>query len=63
MAQLHPIPYACRRIGLGRTAIYGYISTGELKSVKVGRRRLISENAIDEFIAQLEAQSDNSSAS
>ncbi|MCJ0899763.1 helix-turn-helix domain-containing protein [Rhodococcus sp. ARC_M13] len=63
MAQLHPIPYVCGRTGLGRTSIYGYIAAGKLKSIKVGRRRLVAETAIEELIAYLESQSDTSVAS
>jgi excisionase family DNA binding protein len=41
--------------GLGRSKIYEYILSGELRSIKVGRRRLIPTDAIPEFIAQLQA--------
>jgi excisionase family DNA binding protein len=55
MARLNGIDAVIERTSLGKTAIYGYISTGELRSVKVGRRRLFSDDAIDEFIQRLES--------
>ncbi|WP_051365085.1 helix-turn-helix domain-containing protein [Rhodococcus sp. JG-3] len=55
MARLNGIDTVLERTNLGKTAIYGYISTGELRSVKVGRRRLFSDDAIDDFIRRLES--------
>ncbi|KIQ19823.1 excisionase family DNA-binding protein [Rhodococcus sp. MEB064] len=55
MAQLNGIDVVCERTSLGRTAVYERIASGELRSVKVGRRRLVSDQAIDDFIALLES--------
>ncbi len=38
------------RTGLGRSTVYAVIATGRLQSVKVGRRRLVTESALVEFI-------------
>jgi excisionase family DNA binding protein len=35
------IPEACRLTGLGRSKIYDLLGSGEIISVKVGKRRLI----------------------
>ena len=43
---------AAHQLGIGRTITYGLIATGALRSLKVGRRRLIPVAAIDEFIDQ-----------
>ena len=43
---------AAERLGLGRTKTYELIRTGELRSLKVGRRRLVPLEAIDEFLRQ-----------
>ena len=43
---------AAELIGLGRTKTYELIRTGELRSLKVGRRRLVPLEAIDEFLRQ-----------
>ena len=52
---LHQIPAAMARLSIGRSTLYTLMDTGQLRSVKVGKRRLIPESAIVEFIAQLEA--------
>jgi excisionase family DNA binding protein len=52
---LHPIEYAGNRLGVGRSTVFELMASGQLRSVKVGRRRLISEAAIVEFIEKLEA--------
>lgn len=55
MAQLHQLDAAGARLGIGRSMVYRLMDSGELRSVKVGRRRLVPESAIVEFIAKLEA--------
>jgi excisionase family DNA binding protein len=42
---------AARRLGIGRTSLYELLSTGELGSVRIGRRRLIPSTEIERFIA------------
>lgn len=44
--QLLSIPDAARRAGVSRTLIYSLIASGELRSVKVGRRRLVPEHEL-----------------
>jgi excisionase family DNA binding protein len=51
---LHNIEAVQHRLGLGRSTIFELIAAGRLRSVKVGRRRLISESAIADFVASLE---------
>jgi excisionase family DNA binding protein len=41
--------------GLGRTRVFDLIRTGQLKSVKIGRRRLVPDSAIAEYIESLKA--------
>jgi excisionase family DNA binding protein len=41
--------------GVGRTTIYEAIQNGDLKSLKVGRRRLIRLSALDEWLAGKES--------
>ena len=38
--------------GLGRSNFFNKIATGEIRSVKIGKRRLIPDTAIDEYIAR-----------
>jgi excisionase family DNA binding protein len=53
--QLHPLETVTARLGVGRSTVFDLIGSGQLRSVKVGRRRLVSESALVEFINQLEA--------
>lgn len=44
------IGQAAEALGIGRSALYGELAAGRLRSVKVGRRRLIPASAIRAFI-------------
>lgn len=55
---LHQIPDVCDRLGVGRSTVFELIKTGELASVKIGRRRLVAESAIAEYIARVIGASD-----
>jgi excisionase family DNA binding protein len=55
VARLHDIEGVMERLKLGRSTVFSVLASGELRSVKVGRRRLVSESAIVDFINQLEA--------
>lgn len=54
--KLYGINDVMEATGLGRTTVFGLIKDGKLRSVKVGRRRLVPAAALDEFIAGLDAQ-------
>ena len=45
---------AARRSGLGRTTIYGALKAGDLKSIKIGARRLIMVDALKAWLASHE---------
>lgn len=47
--ELLSISQAARRLGIGRTATYDAIGRGELRSIKVGRRRLVAADALTEL--------------
>ncbi len=51
--RLLSIDEAARALGIGRTALYRELTTGHLRSFKVGRRRLIPASAITAFIEAL----------
>jgi excisionase family DNA binding protein len=53
--RLLSIKQAIFELGVGRTNIYELIASGALKTVKIGRRRFVAIEAIDEFIASLSA--------
>ncbi len=42
---------AAEALGIGRTLIYQLIDSGSLRSLKIGRRRLIPRDAIVELLA------------
>ncbi|MGO1827045.1 helix-turn-helix domain-containing protein [uncultured Corynebacterium sp.] len=54
--KLYGINDVMEATGLGRTTVFALIKDGKLRSVKVGRRRLVPAAALDEFIAGLDAQ-------
>ena len=53
--QLLSIDQAAVITGVGRTTIYAAIGAGRLRSVKVGRRRLVLASAIAELAAAEQA--------
>ncbi|TDC10718.1 DNA-binding protein [Nonomuraea longispora] len=57
-AQLYRITDAMQLLRLSRSLIYDQIRTGRLRSVKQGRARLITANAIREYIALLEKEAE-----
>jgi excisionase family DNA binding protein len=52
--RLISIPEACERLGIGHWAVYQQINRRALKTVKIGKRRLVSVRALNEFISSLE---------
>lgn len=54
-ARLNSVEAVIERLGLGRSKVYEELSSGRLRSVKVGRRRLISESALIDYIELLES--------
>jgi excisionase family DNA binding protein len=53
-AQLHDVETVMERLHVGRSMVFELIATNKLRSVKVGRRRLVSESALCEFIERLD---------
>lgn len=53
-ARLNSVETVIERLNLGRTKVYEEISSGRLRSVLVGRRRLVSEAALADYINWLE---------
>ena len=47
--RLLSISEAARALGIGRSALYSEISARRIRSVKVGRRRLVPSSAISEI--------------
>lgn len=50
---LNSIPSTQEQLGdVGRTTVFELIRTGELPSIKVGRRRMVPQSSIDNYIAR-----------
>jgi len=46
---------AAIRLGLGRTIVWGLVSSGELESVTIGRSRRVPVEALDAYVERLRA--------
>jgi excisionase family DNA binding protein len=49
--KLYSVTEAASRLSIGRTALYNALASGRVRSVIVGRRRLIPSSAIAELAA------------
>ena len=62
MSQLEKLLYgvseAAEMTGIGRSKLYEELTAGRLRSVKVGTRRLIPRESLEEFVRTLTAQSE-----
>jgi len=54
--RLRSVDEAAKQLGVGKVTLFKLLRTGELRSVQIGTRRLIPDDAIDEYIAELERQ-------
>lgn len=45
-----------RRLGIGRSHTYAYVLKGDIASVKLGRNRRITPEALDAFIERLQSE-------
>ena len=56
--QLYRVKDAMRLLNLSRTVVYELLRTGRLRSVQQGRARLVTAEAIREYIALLEDEAE-----
>ncbi|AKA05138.1 excisionase [Streptomyces noursei ZPM] len=56
------VEQAARRLGIGRTKMYEYVTSGEIRSVKIGSLRRIPAEAVGEFLARRYQPSDFAAA-
>jgi excisionase family DNA binding protein len=54
-ARLHDLDEVQQRLKVGRSTVFALITSGELRSVKIRNRRLVSESSLVEFIQRLDA--------
>ena len=57
MPNLNSINQATSKLGICRATLYKFIQNGQLRTLKIGRRRLVSDKALDDFIRKLERDS------
>ena len=48
------IPEVMARLAVGQTKVYELMSSGELRSVKVGRSRRVPNDDLERFMAELD---------
>lgn len=53
-ARLYGVPEVAKRLDISRSRVFQLIRSGDLRAVKVGQRRLVSEQALFDFIDDLE---------
>jgi excisionase family DNA binding protein len=56
--RLYDIPDLCRILRMSRSLLYEQIRSGRLRTVKQGRSRRASDNAVREYIALLEKEAE-----
>ena len=56
LPRLLAIKQVIHELGISRTALYQLINDGKLRTVKIGRRRLVPAEAVDELVAGLADQ-------
>ncbi len=55
-ARLNTVEEVMERLRIGRSTAFELIGSRQLRSVKVGRRRLVSETALVEYIEALDGE-------
>jgi excisionase family DNA binding protein len=60
--RLLPIEAVMAQLGVGRSTVFELIANRQLRSVKIGRRRLVPQVAVDELIANLIAKAEPTEA-
>jgi excisionase family DNA binding protein len=53
---LFGVDEAARRLGISRTTLYGELAAGRVRSLKVGRRRVIPVDALAEYVHRMSSE-------
>lgn len=48
---------AARMLGIGKTKLYEQIALGRVATIRIGNRRLVTRQALDDYLALLVAES------
>ena len=60
--ELVSIAETARLIGLGRSRVYDLLNQGDLRTVRIGGRRLVIRQSISDFVRRLEVVMPNNAA-
>ena len=52
----YDIPTAATLCGIGRTKLLEEVGAGRLRTVKIGSRRLVPRQALEQYVAMLEEE-------
>jgi excisionase family DNA binding protein len=52
-----PVKDATAHLGIARSSLYELLNTGELPSIRIGRRRLVSREVITRFVSEQDGAS------
>ena len=52
-----PVKIACKLVGVGNTTMWALIKAGRVKTVRIGRRRLVIYLSLESLLADAEAKS------
>jgi excisionase family DNA binding protein len=58
VAPLHDIENVQKILGAGRSTVFGLIKDKRLRSIKVGRKRMVSDQSLRQFIAEHESDAE-----
>jgi excisionase family DNA binding protein len=53
---LYSVEDAAQLLGIGRTFMFHLVATGEICSVKIGKRRKIPRDALDDYVDRLRSE-------
>ena len=59
---LHPVVEVAEQLGVGLTTAKALISSGELRSIKIGRSRRVPAEALHEFVRRLDTEQNGDGA-
>lgn len=51
----YTVEQVAEQLQIGRAGVFDLIRTGQLKSIKIGKRRRITDRQLTEFITELES--------
>jgi excisionase family DNA binding protein len=61
-ARLLPVEAVMAQLNIGRSSVFKLFDSNQLRSVKIGRRRLVPQSAVDQFVENLLAMSEPSTS-